>query len=280
MTVCIAAFSEGLNSIVFAMDQMLTVGIKTGDMAEFAKGMRVHSRWFATYAGTVEHVPPIMSGVTNSLADIATPSVELVTEIFLKTYLSYRLRIAEQSILAPLNLDMQTFATMIAENDNEILRSLTRRLNEFDFDVEFLVGGFDANPSPRIFTISPPGIEGHHDYVGFWSIGSGSGSAVNNLMLRGYKAFQPLEDSIYQVAESKFVAESSLSVGQRTAIMVMRRDESVALINRNKTDSVRQIWNDEGRAPMPMDLRSRIYPLLSFFKMEMPPPADSQEKRE
>src|SRR5882672_2510996 len=217
MTVCIGAIASGRNAIVMAMDQMLTAGAMTADMPDLAKGMRVHPRWFAMFAGNdVQYVSPIMRDVTNALAEEGNaPSVKTVTDTFIRVYREQRLRIAEQTVLAPLGLDFHAFAAMIATDDNETLRDLTRKLSEVEFSVYFLVCGFDANPSARIFTIEPPGAEGHYDDVGFWSIGSGSESAINNLFLRGYNQSLSLPQAVYEVAESKFVAETSLGVGTR-----------------------------------------------------------------
>jgi hypothetical protein len=267
MTVCIAAIADEANAIIFTMDQMITVGSTAADLPDLAKGMRVHDRWFATFAGNVEQVPRIIGTATDLLSPIRMPTAEQVIDIFTNVYTAHRNRIAAQNILSPQGLTLERFTEMIATNDNSLLRSLSQRLNDFDFDLDFLVGGFDANPSPRVFHVRPPGVEGRDDDVGYWAAGIGAEAAVNNLMLRGHNRFQPLAESIYQVAESKFVAESSLGVGQRTAMAVLRHDESIALITRQRADSIREIWDNEGRAPMPQNLDTRIGPLLRFIRM-------------
>lgn len=278
MTVCIGAIARGRNEIVMVMDQMLTVGDITADMPDLAKGMRIHRNWFAMFAGDLEYASPIMRNVTNVLArENSIPSVQTVVDVFLQAYRQHRLRIVEQTVLGLLGLTNETFAEMIATDDNEILRGLVQKANNIEFNVEFLVCGFDANPSARIFTITPPGVEGHYDDIGFWSIGSGSESAINNLSLRGYNQDLSLSEAVYQVAESKFVAESAVYVGKRTAIVVLKADGRIGFITKHKLDDIRKIWYDEGRPPMPLNLDERIDPLIRFINPPpMPKPSDSQ----
>lgn len=277
MTVCVAAIAgaySGECAVVMAMDQMLSVGLVSGDMSGLSKGMRVHRWWFAMFAGNdLHYVPPIMRDVTRSLSHTATPSVKTVTDAFLKAYQNQRLRIAEQTVLAPLNIDLASYTSMVSENDNEILRSLTDKLNAVSFSVEFLVGGFDATQSARIFSIAPPGTEGHYDDIGFWSIGTGAESAINNFFLRDYKQETPVPEAAYYVAESKFVAEASADVGEHTVMVGLRQDGQMMFITRKKAEAVKKIWFDEGRAPVPANLEERVRPLVRFY----PPIVDVHE---
>src|SRR5687768_11306816 len=150
MTVCIAAIADSANAIIFAMDQMITVGSTTADLSDLAKGMRIHDRWFAAFAGTVEQVPQIMARATDELRRNRMPTAEQVIEVFTRVYTEHRNRIAAQNILSPQGLTLAQFTNMIATHDNSTIRGLSQKMNDFDFDLDFLVGGFDANPSPRV----------------------------------------------------------------------------------------------------------------------------------
>jgi 20S proteasome alpha/beta subunit len=220
--------------VVMASDQMLTLSGSTGDLPQFSKSMRVHPRWYAGYAGDVDQVPQVLCRVTNLLGKYKAPRIERVTDIFLKVYRDHQKRILAQGAK--------------------------------EFDLDFLVVGFDPNGSPRVLAITPPGVEHRYDLPGFWAIGSGAGVALDNLMLRKYRTHQSLDDSIYQIAESKFVAETLLGVGPKTAMAVMFSDASIALLTAEKSDAIRQMWEDEGRPKMPANLGKRIPPLLKFYK--------------
>lgn len=279
MTVCIAAVAE-MDTLIMVMDQMLTTGAIATDI-RYVKGTRVHPRWFAMAADDTQHVPAILDDVRNLLAKRkGAPTVKTVTDIFLKVYVEHRLRICEQRILKPLSLDLPTFKTMISTNDNETLRKLADKLNAVEFNVQFIVSGFDHLGSPRIFTILPPGEEGgRYEDIGFWSIGSGSGSAVDNLLNRGFAPGIALTGALYEVAESKFLAEKSLGVGARTTIVLMRPDETIAIINRERADSIKAIWANEGQPPpLPAELDERIGPLIKFIKVPPLPKKQQSEK--
>ncbi len=248
MTACVAAFALGLNAIVIGVDQMLTVGGDlTSDMSEFAKGMRVHSRWYATYAGGVDQTPQIMSAVTNQLARYEKPRVEIVTDVFVRSYKKHRDRL------------------------------LLQGMAEKDFDTAFLVAGFDSNDSPRIFTVAPPGVEGRHDFLGFWAIGSGAEHAIVHLMTQGYSTRQSLERSIYQIAEAKYAAEIDQNVGGKTAFAILLRDEKIAIISGQKAEALRQIWDERPR--FPLNLEPQVRALVQFVSPGPVPVIKNTRKR-
>jgi len=229
MTVCVAAVGGFQNAVVVAVDQMLTLGSFTGDLPEFSKGMRVHPRWFAMYSGDVTQAPQILSRATNLLGRYIAPRVERVTDIFLKVYKDHQKRI-------------------LGEGASK-------------FEIDFLVAGFDSNGAARIFSIKPTGVDAQHEIQGFWALGGGCDLAIESLMRRQYKSFQSLDDQVYLVAEAKFVAEAVLGIGPKTAMGVMLSDGSFALINRERSEKIREIWLEEAQPPMPEDLQ-RIPPLM------------------
>jgi len=233
MTVCVAAVGGFQNAVIVAVDQMLTLQQFTGDLPEFSKGMRVHPRWFAMYSGDVTQAPQILTRATNLLGRYVKPRVERVTDIFLKVYNDHRKRILAQG------------AT--------------------EFEIDFLVAGFDSNGAARIFSIKPPGIEGRHEIQGFWAIGSGCDLAMESLMRRQYKTFQSLDDQVYLVAEAKFVAEAVLGIGAKTAMAVILKDGSIALITKQRSEKIREIWLNEAQPPMPEKLGERIPPIMGRF---------------
>lgn len=269
MTVCIAGVAES-DKLVMVMDQMLTVEAVGGDLPNLAKGRRIHRRWFVMSAGNdMQHVPPILRRAGALLSDKDKPTVSEAVRAVEKAYVEHRLKIAQQCVLKPLNLDMRTLVQMLSSGDSETLREITDNLNALQFSVHLLAVGFDEYDNPHIFSILPPGQEGHYDDIGFWSVGSGSESAINNLFLRQYADSLSLPEAIYLLAESKFVAERQWGVGEKTAIVVMKSDDSMAVVTRTKAETVRNIWLKEARPPIPPKLDKRIGKLLVFRK---PPP--------
>jgi len=266
MTVCIAAIAEFGGSILVAMDKMMTSGDVATDLGT-AKGMRVHDRWFAAFAGDVTQVPPIMRGAIASLAATSQPSVAQVAESFVQAYSAQRSRVAEQLFLSQFHLDMPTFKGMLSADNNDCIRDLKEQIDGLDFALDFIVAGFDADSVPHIFTVRNPGVEKHYDQTGFWSVGAGLELALNNLILRKYDQFKSLGESAYYVAESKFVAESTLGVGQDTVVLVLKPDNVMAFITRQKLAAVREIWETDAKPRVPDNLESRMVEQIRFEKV-------------
>lgn len=260
MTVGIAAIANDNDekTIIFATDQMMSVGIRTADLPMVTKGFLVHDRWFALYAGTVTLVPPIVQKVRTALSAAATADIAEVSSTFVRVYQEERARIAEQAVLSPFGLDMPTFISLLATNQSAELADMKRRIQDFDFDCEFLVGGFDASRRPHIFTVTPPGIENHYDSIEFWSIGSGSEAALSNLLFRRINSRTPLKQAIYHVAEAKFMSEFSMGVGKNTLFLTLTPNGECKMLSNTEVPKLRQIWETEGQPPIPANLDTRV----------------------
>lgn len=155
---------------------------------------------------------------------------------------------------------MKAFLALLAGGGsagNMALEEMRREIQALDFNCSFLVAGFDSQ-GPHIFVISPPGIEEHYDSIGFWSIGSGSHSALSSLLFRKASRYDSLLMGIYYVAEAKFMAESAQGVGKHTPIMILKADGTYGYLTDASTNVIRKIWENEGKPPMPNNLETRI----------------------
>lgn len=226
--------------------------------------MRIHKHWFAMFAGDdTEYAGPIMRKMLRLLAATETPTVDQVAVAFTETYQEQRARVAEEQILGQYGLTMNQFSAALITDDNESLRNLKQRIERLEFSLSFLVCGFDKRARPHIFAVTNPGLAKHYDHIGFWSIGSGSDAAINNLLRRKYRDTNPLGTSVYLLAESKYVAESYFGVGEKTAIFGLKSDGTMMLILR-RANKIREIWINEGQPPMPENLDDRLEPMLRF----------------
>jgi hypothetical protein len=256
MTVCIAAIAESGKSIISVTDQMLGAGVMTADLPMMLKGKRIAQNWTASFAGNdVSVVPPIMRKVEERLdGDDASE----VGRVFASVYQEERARVAEETILSPLGLDMKSFLDLLITENSPELADLQRRIQMLDFDPVFLVAGFDEKGFPHILTVESPGTVRHYDSVGFWSIGSGAEAALSSLFYRRYHVYQSWQKALYMIAEAKFMSESSANVGKSSLFNVMNRDGTWALLLNPDSAPLRTIWEDEGRPPLPENLDERI----------------------
>lgn len=278
MTVGIAAMADGHNAIVFVTDQMMSVGIRTADLPLVTKGYLVHGHWFALYAGTVTLVPPILNKVKAALSANTDADVSEVSATFVRVYQAERQRLAEQSVLSPFGIDIQTLVNHLTNNQSAGLADMKRRIQDFDFDCEFLVGGFDPDGSAHIFTVTPPGVENHYDSIGFWSIGSGAEAALSSLLFRRLHVVMPLKQTIYHVAEAKFMSECAMGVGRSSLFFILESDGKCKMLPIADVPKLRQMWEAEGQPPIPANLAERVPDFKSpeELKRLASPPSDAQ----
>ncbi len=277
MTVGIAAITRKKDeeAIIFATDQMMSVGIRTADLPLVTKGFAVHKQWFTVWAGTVTFVTPILQKVAEALKTIPEPDLVTVSSTFVRVYQEERARLAEQYVLSPFRLDMQTFVGHLTSGQSASLADMQRRIQDFDFDCEFLVGGYGPDKKPHLFTVTPPGVEQHYDPIGFWCIGSGQDAASSSLMFRRIHAVMSAKEILYYVAEAKFMSEYSMGVGKGSLFMDVRPNEAGRMLQLEDVPKLRQLWEAEGQPPLPPNLDTRV---PDFWTPEPKPPQPSESQ--
>jgi 20S proteasome alpha/beta subunit len=76
---------------------------------------------------------------------------------------------------------------------------------------------------PSILTVSNPGVCVDHSKLGFWCIGSGSTAAQMSLFNRDYSWNLPVEHAAYYLLEAKIFAERATGVGEKTDLVLIRK---------------------------------------------------------
>jgi hypothetical protein len=270
MTVCISGMVHHQNgsAIVMASDRMLTAGVVTADLPAVIKKQNIHDHWSAMYAGDdITHVMPVLRRVIAALLDSHNPSVGEVAEAFSRAYHEERMRLAEQRILSPYGLDMQSFMKLLAESDSDDLKLLMRRIQAAELGCTFLVCGFQGNV-PRIFTVTEPGVDEDYGPVGFWSIGSGAEVAISSLQFRRFNRNMSLSLAMYLVAEAKFMSEAAMGVGRSTLISILKPGHRPLFLEDDEVNELRAMWEAEGRPRIPDNLETRIGTHLNFRPLE------------
>lgn len=134
----------------------------------------------------------------------------------------------------------------------EILRQMTNT----ELETDSLVGGFQEDDSPILFSIHHPGANTIHG-SGFHAIGSGATLANASLMTKADLDGSML-DIVYRVLEAKFNGESALGVGKKTAVVVASGAGEWMLIPPNDTGPIRGLWEKIGRPPVSQEARNLI----------------------
>ena len=270
MTVCIAAMANYGTSIVIATDQMITTAITTAD-AVALKILGVHPNWAVMYAGSLDHVTPILTKVRTQLFDKDVTYDDIETALT-KAY-HERLGIEETNVvLGRFGLTMDEFlATGLNTFGEANFAHLLAEIGQVSLGPEalyFLVAGYDTRGVPHIFSVSPPGRVENHDVLGFWAIGTGQYSALGSLFFHSYnKNFLPAV-ALYHVCEAKFMAEKAAGVGQTSSVLLLEPEGRAEELLKLK--EIRDIWELEGKPRIPLSLNERMMGLLKSERATRP----------
>jgi len=268
MTLCVAGIAANRSAIIAVSDRRLTYGDLAADVATVEKAIALHGAWVAMFAGNdIGNVTPITDRVRLKLSEIAAQG-GAVTRIDVArecrgAFRAQRRTLIEERVLAPYDLTVRDFQQRgFKELGPRAFDELRHDVETTKVDCEFLVCGFSDDGSPQIFVISDVGLS-YYEKIGYWAIGSGAWSALSSLAFRKFHLDMPFEEALYQVLESKFMADTSVpSVGQGTYTLVIRRDGRIGQVEGHEVERVRRIWQEEGQPRTPSDLKSRMPPVV------------------
>jgi 20S proteasome alpha/beta subunit len=105
----------------------------------------------------------------------------------------------------------------------DILREIHTDINDFEFDLDLIIAGYDKNGA-HLHMISDPGMSRNLGDIGYVAIGSGETHAEATFMEAQYVAFWPYEHALYMVYRAKKIAERAPGVGSATDIIVLGSD--------------------------------------------------------
>jgi 20S proteasome alpha/beta subunit len=264
MTVCVAALADVGKSIVLACDSMLSGGEFSGDkVAHKLYPLSGQFHWCAMAAGDdITHIAPVIDGAVLGLLGLTdvTNTAENVERTVVAAYQNVRIRHAEDMVLAPIGMTMESFLQKTEWQNN-----LVDELRAVDLGCQVLVAGFDWTGDGHIFTVEHPGIVRNHDFSGWASIGNGAYSAISMLLFHSVSYDMELARVIYHVCEAKFMAESAPGVGKHTVVKVMKPDMLVATPSELSSDCISKIrdeWESQGKPRIPTSALDGIREIL------------------
>jgi 20S proteasome alpha/beta subunit len=217
LTVCVAAIF-GSSGILGASDRMLTAGDVQFEPQQ-PKIRPITSSIVVMIAGH----SPMQEEILQTVArDVATKidseptkwlDVADVAEFYRVRCNDARNKRSENSLLAPLGLNLSTFITQQAFMNTELISKLATELINFrPPDVEAIIAGVDGT-GPHIYVARNSDIT-CQDGVGFAAIGAGYWHANSQLMFAGHTRNRPLPESLLLVYKAKRRAEVAPGVGR------------------------------------------------------------------
>jgi hypothetical protein len=222
VTVAIAAvcrlddppFATGAPFVIGAADRMLTAGDTELEHTE-PKILSLAPRVVALFAGDATAHLGVCSAARAALGAVAAPDVAAAADAVGAAYRAHRGRLAEQTILAPLGLTMDSFIARHREITAEVAARVTQAVVEQSARLELIVAGVDASGA-HLYLVADPGLVRCYDALGFVAIGSGADHAAAHLLRLGYSPRTPLPRSAVLVYLAKKRAEAAPGVGAQT----------------------------------------------------------------
>jgi len=269
VTVCIAAICNDHKTIVLASDSKVSFADFSSDMAVL-KFETLFTHWLTLFAGEdTEHIPFILERAHELLLATlkrksASPTPTQVANALQRAYDERLDAEITAKVLRRYNFTGKSFRDEGKRKCTaSVYNSICTKIALVKLSLKFLIVGFDSKKEPRIMVGG--GEETPMDYtrLGFWAIGSGADAALSSLMYHRQRqqisTMISVEQCVYVVAASKYMAESARDVGEHTSMMTL--DMSPAL-NTIMDNPIRKIWKEEGAPRLPQNLESRIRPLI------------------
>lgn len=223
MTVCIATISEGM--IFGIADRMKTVGDieyepSTAKIFQITSSIAVMTSGDAAFQAEILRKLYLVTG--NMIKDNPDEWLKVIDIAYLYAQKRNEIKAkrAENNILLPLGLTMDSFVAKQGTMSEGFINSITKELLNFEIpDVSVIVAGIDAT-GPHIFLVYGDEVS-CRTTVGFASIGIGSRHANSQLMLGRYGTNTPMAESLLLTYVAKKRSEVSPGVGEETDMFIV-----------------------------------------------------------
>jgi hypothetical protein len=203
-------------NVIGASDRMLTSGL--GDIEfepQVSKLQKLTDNVCVMIAGDMTLQTEIIYKVMETVPSLPglTWTVEEVANAYYKAYQECHRKRAEWAILHPLGLADASSVLLMGDPGMRVASDL---INFKAPQIEALVTGYDdRGTGAHIYVVTNFGIT-CHDWVGFASIGGGSGHANSQFMFAGHNRYRALPETLMLVYSAKKRAEIAPGVGSAT----------------------------------------------------------------
>lgn len=258
MTICIAAKCELLGRIIFAADALIS-----NDTSSFEGGVKFNfiinagAEWVAMFAG---HAPEFRSILEQVRGRLKGGTLTDVTEAFEHACATALRKRIEVDLLASYGWTRDEFlATGRVSLGDQRFDRIVDAMEQTSLGIEFLVAGYDALRSARMFHVTDRGYVTRIDQLPFHAVGNGSHAAMSSMLPLGrFCGSSDFQEIVYRVCAAKFAAESVPGVGRETYISWIGADGESGALWPNGVDLLRDQWREQGQPPVPVKAKSTI----------------------
>jgi hypothetical protein len=282
VTVCVAALCDNGQRAVVATDGAITLGGIQGDILVPGK-MVWFSDWLFLWAGE----PGNIDLVLENMRQIARVKKEAfsrpdIQSVIKKAFRKFVSDWTADYVLSAYDMDMSEFKkegrTIFGD---EVVKDITKRMDEAVSNYltdELLVLGWGKSRFSAMLYQRSASLGASHALTGSAAIGSGSQAALSTLILLGQSRYTSLEETIYNIASAKFMAEKSErdGVGKTTGMFITHKrtskdppDQPVGhWIETSDIKRLRALWEQHGRPKTPMEAMFPIEEILKNSGLE------------
>jgi len=218
--------------VVVATDRMVTITVPSTEFEQnVSKTVSVTDSCVAAAAGNALGYSPIHLETLKQIEnDSKTPDIHRISQIIKKCYTKARNDKLEESILAKVGLNLQTFTERNLKLSPNIIANITQAMSAYNYGVSLLIAGVDSE-GPHIFRIDDPGRIETYESIGHCSIGSGELHSLSTFIANDYDPNLDLNHVTAMVYEAKRRSEKSQGVGEETDICIISETKTEKLSN-------------------------------------------------
>jgi hypothetical protein len=231
LTVCIAALCKGEDDeprAIVATDRMVTAG----DFLEFehsgSKMVQLAERAVVMVAGNTLDG---MRLVNEAAADDLPEHIAAVAVTLGGRYAATRIWRAEQAVLNPHGLSLESFHGMHRGLNEQVVMLLENQLSQYNLGVELLLAGVDESGAHIYTNGNPGGGNTNHDPIGWAAIGIGAPHVLSTMAGYVHSATADYKQTLFRVYSAKRGAEVAPGVGRETEMAVISNDGLKRLSN-------------------------------------------------
>jgi 20S proteasome alpha/beta subunit len=230
MTLCAAGISNhnSKKRIVVICDRKLSFfgGSFAGDGMAL-KVVAIHQTWSVMFAGDTSSLVALVDALQSTVWKTTKNTIRDFARLCSKVYREERKKIIETNILSEYDIDTYQEYLDLRKTDSSLFEALTETISKTEEGWNLLFFGYDQDGEPHVFVISEYGKITFCDTEGFAAIGSGAWAAMVTLVSLHYSQSMPVEDAVYRILVSKFVAEKAADgVGEETFVAVLDGEQS------------------------------------------------------
>lgn len=244
MTICIAAKCNNNASIVAASDKLLTIrGLIEFDHPS-SKIERLIDNCCVMTAGNALATTELFEDIREKINEHRDITIRDIARITKENYILHRAREIEERYLAARNINnIDEFYGRIMNLPPNIGMYLDDKIENYDFDLEVLIGGIDQNGA-HIYNIMNPGRINCFDSIGYCAIGSGEQHSILSLISYNYDPQLSINRALYIIYEAKKIAEKAPGVGKKT-ILALLTDQGLSEISSKVIQELEDIYSSK-----------------------------------